>query len=63
MTMTLKNKFYTLLVAMIGSVLTMACTFEQDEFFDESASLRITHLNENLKARLVNQSHATGQNG
>ena len=63
MTMTLKNKFYTLLVAMIGSLLTMACTFEQDEFFDESASLRITHLNENLKARLVNQSHATGQNG
>ena len=35
---------------------TTSCTFEQEDYFDESASLRLTHLNANLKSRLVAQS-------
>lgn len=34
-----------------------SCTFEQEDYFDESASLRITHMNEQLKDRLVSQSN------
>ena len=40
-------------VALIG------CTFEQEDYFDESASLRVTHINENIKQRLVSQSDTT----
>lgn len=39
-----------------------SCSFEQEDYFDESASLRITHLNEQLKDRLVKQS-ADGNHG
>ena len=31
--------------SLFGTVMT-SCTFEQDDYFDESASLRITHINE-----------------
>lgn len=62
MTMPYKNYFYTLLLMVAVATLNTACTFEQEDYFDESASLRITHLNEKLQARLVNQS-AEGQNG
>ena len=41
--------------SLFGTVMT-SCTFEQDDYFDESASLRITHINEQLKDRLVAQS-------
>ena len=41
--------------SLFGTVMT-SCTFEQDDYFDESASLRITHINEQLKDRLVKQS-------
>ena len=56
MTMQYKNIFHTLLLSVIVSMLMTACTFEQEDFFDESASLRITHLNEQVKSRLVSQS-------
>ena len=57
-----KNIFHTLFLMAAAATLNTACTFEQEDFFEESASLRINHLNEHLKARLVNQS-AEGQNG
>ena len=43
-----------------AAMLSTSCTFEQEDFFDESASLRITHLNEDIQSRLVEQS--TGEN-
>ncbi len=43
-----------------AAMLSTSCTFEQEDFFDESASLRITHLNEDIQSRLVDQS--TGEN-
>jgi len=49
---------------MATAMLTTACTFEQEDYFDESASLRITHLNENIQQRLVSQSDTTqGRHG
>ena len=60
--MTHKNIFHTCLVVLMGSLLTTACTFEQEDFFDETASLRIIHLNQNLQNRLVEQS-AGANNG
>lgn len=62
MTMPYKNIFHTLLLMVAAATINTACTFEQEDFFDESASLRITHLNEKLNARLVDQS-AEGKNG
>ena len=62
MTMSYKNIFHTVLLIVAAATVNTACTFEQEDFFDESASLRITHLNEKLQTRLVNQS-AEGQNG
>lgn len=44
------------------TVLCSSCKFEQEDYFEESASLRITHLNEQLQDRLVKQS-AEGNNG
>lgn len=45
-----------------ATVMLSSCKFEQEDFFPESASLRITHLNEQLKDRLVKES-AEGTNG
>ena len=52
--MTYKTIFRTLLIA--GAITATSCTFEQEDFFDESASLRITHTNEKIQNRLVEQS-------
>ena len=38
-----------------------SCSFEQEDYFPESASLRITHLNEQLQERLVAQSDTNAQ--
>ena len=56
-----KINYKWLLALTCGAVLTTACTFEQEDYFDESASLRITHLNEQLQDRLVAQSDTTQQ--
>ena len=47
--------------SLFGAVMT-SCTFEQEDLFDESASLRITHMNDQLKDRLVAQS-SDGKHG
>lgn len=39
----------------------ISCSFEQEDYFPESASLRITHLNEQLQERLVTQSDTSQQ--
>ena len=60
--MKVKHIIHTSLMVVAAATLNTACTFEQEDFFDESASLRITHLNENIKSRLVSQS-SNGNNG
>lgn len=50
------RKYIHLFVALLSVVLFGACTFEQENLFDESASLRVNHFNEDLKERLVAQS-------
>lgn len=50
------RKYIHLFVALLSVTLFAACTFEQENLFDESASLRVVHFNEDLKARLVAQS-------
>ena len=59
--MTKKNIFRSLFVAL-AAVSFGACTFQQDDLFDESASLRIENFNEQLKDKLVKQS-TNGNNG
>lgn len=39
-----------------ATMLNTACTFQEDDFFDESASLRINHTNDLLQERLISQS-------
>ncbi len=46
-------------VAALASVFS-ACTFEQEDFFDESASLRIQHTNEKVKDILCQGSEQNG---
>ena len=50
----------TAIVAMAATF--TACTFEQEDYFDETASLRIQHTNEDIKNTLVSHSGA-GENG
>ncbi|MCH5310767.1 MAG: DUF4302 domain-containing protein [Prevotella sp.] len=50
----------TLLIALAAT--TVSCTFEQEDFFEDSASLRVTHTNEKIQQRLVEQS-VEGQYG
>lgn len=52
--MTYKTIFRTMLIAV--AVTATSCTFEQEDFFDESAALRITKTNEKIQNRLVEQS-------
>ena len=59
--MTHQTIFRTLLIAA-ATVTVVSCTFEQEDFFDESASLRVTHTNQKIQNRLVEQS-AEGQHG
>lgn len=52
------------LLFSLSALLTMSCTFEQEDYFDEPASLRITHVNDQLQQRLVEQSDTTqGRHG
>lgn len=51
---------YALCLAAAGTLL--GCTFEQEDFFDETAALRVTHMNQKIKERLVQQS-AGGNHG
>ena len=48
--------FRTTLGMMALAAIATSCTFEQDDYFDETASLRVTHINESIKQRLVDQS-------
>lgn len=50
----------TLFIALAATA--VSCTFEQEDFFEDSASLRVTHTNEKIQQRLVEQS-AEGQHG
>ena len=43
-------------VALVAISLAGCTRFEEDDLFDESASLRVTHFNEQLQSRLVVQS-------
>ena len=52
-----KTIFRALLIATVATA--TSCTFEQEDFFDESASLRITHTNQKIQNRLVEQSDST----
>ncbi len=45
-----------------ATIALSSCKFEQEDYFPESASLRITHVNEEIKDRLVEQS-AEGSHG
>lgn len=50
------NKIYSAIsVALFATALTACSSFQEDDLFDESASLRITKFNEDLQARLVEQ--------
>lgn len=57
--MTYKNIFRTMTLACAVVALSTSCKFEQDDLFEESASLRLTHQNENIKSRLVAESDAS----
>lgn len=52
----------TTLGMMAMAAIATSCTFEQDDYFDETAALRVKHTNDNIKKRLVDQS-AEGSNG
>ena len=57
------NKIYSAIsVALFATALTACSSFQEDDLFDESASLRITKFNEDLQARLVEQS-SEGKHG
>lgn len=37
-----------------------ACTFEQEDYFDESAAIRIQHVNDEIKSTLCAPSSGNG---
>lgn len=49
-----------MLPAVALTALLSACTFEQEDYFDESAALRIQHVNEDIKATLSSASAEHG---
>ncbi len=51
-----KNILQVLPVLAVISLSTTGCKFEQEDLFDETASLRLTHQNDKIKSRLVEQS-------
>ena len=58
----MKKNFFNIAFAFSASaVLLSGCMFEQEDFFDESAALRIQHTNEEIKDILCEQS--TNGNG
>ena len=54
--MKIKNISLLPLLASAVILLNTSCRFEEDEYFDQSASLRVTTTNEELKSLLVKQS-------
>ena len=54
----MKIKNISLLPLLVSAVILLntSCRFEEDEYFDKSASLRVTSTNEELKSLLVKQS-------
>ena len=61
-TMKYRMLLRTTLGMMAMAAIATSCTFEQDDYFDETAALRVKHTNDNIKKRLVDQS-AEGSNG
>ena len=55
-------RYVTMGVAFAAFVLAGCSQFQEDDLFEENASLRVTHFNEDLKSRLVAQSN-DGNNG
>lgn len=56
--MIMKNKIYSgILAALAVSVSIVSCRFEDEDYFDESAALRVEHFNDNVKNTLVNSEH------
>ena len=43
-------------IAVVAAVLAGCSRFEEEDLFDESASLRIMHFNQELRSRLIEQS-------
>lgn len=56
------RKHILLVMALFSGVLLGACSFEQEDLFDEGAAQRIVHFNDNLAERLVAQS-SNGNHG
>ena len=56
------NVMHFALCISAASLLLTSCTFEQDDYFDETAALRVTHINNSIKKQLVDQS-AEGKYG
>lgn len=56
------NSYIKFLPAVAVAISLSACTFEQEDFFDESAALRIEHTNDEIKSILCSAS-ADGQHG
>lgn len=46
--------YYALCIAAASTL--FGCTFEQEDYFDETAALRVTHINQKIKDCLVQQS-------
>ena len=49
-------RYIAVSVALATFAFVGCSQFQEDDFFDESASLRIQHFNEQLQSRLVEQS-------
>ena len=55
-----QNIYQAILPVSVLAFVFSACTFEQEDFFDESASLRIQHTNDNVKNILCQGSEQNG---
>lgn len=55
-----QNIYQAILPVSVLAFVFSACTFEQEDFFDESASLRIQHTNEKVKNILCQGSEQNG---
>ncbi|MBO7120242.1 MAG: DUF4302 domain-containing protein [Bacteroidaceae bacterium] len=52
-----KDIRYVAISVALAAITFAGCSrFQEDDFFDESTALRVTHFNEDLKSRLVKQS-------
>ena len=55
-TMKYRMLLRTTLGMMAMAAIATSCTFEQDDYFDETAALRVKHINDDIKKCLVDQS-------